>query len=232
MFKQNQPLYDREQLNQLKMALEIEVGAKLSKLTLPPKVKFICKANPNHCPFEYVYSPVDDILFRLESHYDKHLEECYLDQEARVLAEQMLALIKAKAMIEEFLIQRSEEGSLQKLQPKKLLPVLVDRETGCAFDLYGKVQSFDGRRKLKKKFDNLVNESKAKLLNRKKLRNPEDCFEEIPLQLTSPRGAFCVFSDLSPTKKVPKPTPTPTIPNPNPPSLLEPPPKNPNFFTK
>lgn len=52
-------LYTKEELNELKMDMEVEVGSKLSKITYAPKIKIVCKARPNECRFEYVFAPVD-----------------------------------------------------------------------------------------------------------------------------------------------------------------------------
>jgi hypothetical protein len=42
----------------------------------------------------------------------------------------MLILIRSKPMIEDFLKEKFDEGSLKRLQPKKLLPSILSKGTG------------------------------------------------------------------------------------------------------
>ena len=165
-------LYTKQDLDELKLDMEVHIGARLSKLAFPPKVKFLCKMK-SECPFQYVFTPLSDQHFKFETCQPNHLKECYFDAETKALHKQMMVLVRSKPIIEDFLKERIEEGSLSKLQPKKLLPMIA-KDTGQAFDLYGAVQNHESRVKLKKKFDNIVNEVKAKLLNKKKPKKPSE----------------------------------------------------------
>lgn len=81
----------------------------------------------------------------------------------------MLKLIRSRYLIENILQSRFDEGSLLKLQPKKLLGSIAFKAKEENFDLYGSIKNHESRKKLKKKFDNIVNEIKFKLLNKKKM---------------------------------------------------------------
>jgi hypothetical protein len=59
--------------------MEVELGARLSKLTYPPNVKIQCKMRPNECTFEYVFGPVDDKHYKMETCQNEHLKECYFN---------------------------------------------------------------------------------------------------------------------------------------------------------
>lgn len=200
--------YSEEELNEIKADLEVEIGASISKIRFYSRknsrqsdLRFVCKNRRSQgCPFQYVFQEAEPGRFALDSHANEHQTACYFDAETRAFFLSKNRLIKMKPWIAEFVKFRDAQGLHEKpmvlLSPltQKLL-ALLNRELQMGRDNFIEcgVRTMESKVKLKKKFDNIVNEIRLTLRK-----------EPSPLDPLSPRvkeeHKQCKFEPEPPTR--------------------------------
>lgn len=123
------------------------------------------------CDFVFEFDEVGENMFRLHKSHAVHSCGDFLASDQLVFFKNRKKIIDMKETLYKMMKQRCykygfERPKVKYILTKVLLTIIANQFENSSSDLlYGDVENLEDRRRIKKKFDNLVGELKTKILN-------------------------------------------------------------------
>lgn len=158
----------------------------------------IIRCRNEECLFRFDYVEVAKDSYVLSGSFSMHLAACELDSEDLAFQRNRKRILDLQGQLTALLRQRQPIYGLE--SPGKVLEVLTP--AGQTPFIYEDVTCPELRRRLKKKFDNVVADAKRDLLKNPKPKNSStstDCSEDTPppMEIEDPQVSAICFEEMS-----------------------------------